>query len=95
MGGEQGQNYASGEYNNGSSPHGRGTDHKAHFLNDVPRFIPAWAGNRPFFRRTIASTAVHPRMGGEQPLILCYWYQKDGSSPHGRGTVITFWCNID
>ena len=46
MGGEQEKNKGDNEEENGSSPHGRGTEHVAILRLVNLRFIPAWAGNR-------------------------------------------------
>ena len=72
----------------GSSPHGRGTVQAfpAHPLNN--RFIPAWAGNRLSADSTALSSAVHPRMGGEQQTFYQSHAILSGSSPHGRGTEL-------
>ena len=71
----------------GSSPRGRGTVHAGIHYSDDERFIPAWAGNSCARRRTIRAAAVHPRVGGEQPLPFLRNACKLGSSPRGRGTA--------
>ncbi len=87
MGGEQTNPAALTTPNVGSSPHGRGTVHGC-LVDAAPfRFIPAWAGNRPFKAAEFWQDAVHPRMGGEQALKLGLSISVPGSSPHGRGTV--------
>ena len=53
---------------------------------DSRRFIPAWAGNRASISIPMPPSAVHPRMGGEQPFFTRQMTDYTGSSPHGRGT---------
>ncbi len=71
---------------NGSSPHGRGTEQHPALPERDFRFIPAWAGNRPWDRPGSSRPTVHPRMGGEQRPSARWYAGSAGSSPHGRGT---------
>ena len=87
MGGEQWSRDAEKAWAAGSSPHGRGTASTSQSTLKKDRFIPAWAGNRWRARSTISSASVHPRMGGEQAIAPNWFCIRNGSSPHGRGTV--------
>ena len=53
------------------------------------RFIPAWAGNRARRAGLPHSLTVHPRVGGEQTGTRKSGCPLTGSSPRGRGTVLT------
>ena len=70
----------------GSSPHGRGTRELVRPGLVVPRFIPARAGNTSASCPRFSSRTVHPRTGGEHKELADLNGNKDGSSPHGRGT---------
>ena len=52
------------------------------------RFIPACAGNSISTIRRCQSTAVHPRVCGEQFCIAVIAAGADGSSPRVRGTEL-------
>ncbi len=73
-------------FEDGSSPHARGTRQVVGVVPIPARFIPACAGNTMLIRVVGAISTVHPRMRGEHsnwrrpPLI------GRGSSPHARGT---------
>ena len=73
---------------NGSSPRGRGTHVIQGSLEEISRFIPAWAGNT--WRRFGAGRArpVHPRVGGEHGNAKRGPPSSPGSSPRGRGTPV-------
>ena len=66
MGGEQNRPNRPTNEENGSSPHGRGTENQSHGEILSIRFIPAWAGNSQQQRKNRQIGTVHPRMGGEQ-----------------------------
>ena len=86
MRGEHWTNIAIGFGINGSSPHARGTHHRADAIDVRDRFIPACAGNT---RNTLITTdqgPVHPRMRGEHQYRKIYEHDASGSSPHARGT---------
>ena len=70
----------------GSSPRGRGTPPLGDGLPLERRFIPAWAGNTSWARRSSRSPSVHPRVGGEHQKVLISTEIQPGSSPRGRGT---------
>ena len=73
----------------GPSPRGRGTRRVHRHRTAVCRSIPARAGNTTPWLALSSRTPVHPRAGGEHPLVankLDYLY---GPSPRGRGTPNT------
>ena len=70
----------------GSSPHARGTPPGRHTAAELPRFIPACAGNACSGRFPRFPPAVHPRMRGERRTGVELPPSMDGSSPHARGT---------
>ena len=70
----------------GSSPRGRGTPPHDAAGGYGPRFIPARAGNTLDHRGRRDGWTVHPRAGGEHPVIPPLQGQEGGSSPRGRGT---------
>ena len=71
----------------GSSPRVRGTDTGSRRTTGRRRFIPACAGNRPYHAHTHAHTSVHPRVCGEQELLMIRLDVETGSSPRVRGTA--------
>ena len=54
------------------------------------RFIPACAGNALIEYLSASAHAVHPRMRGERNGIEDEGLRMSGSSPHARGTPISF-----
>ena len=86
MGGEQVGGAKRKTFITGSSPHGRGTDCQVIVFATCVRFIPAWAGNSRNTRVALSTLSVHPRMGGEQGVLMTQITTPGGSSPHGRGT---------
>ncbi len=70
----------------GSSPQVRGTDQVCPGADELPRFIPAGAGNRFWTSRSVSARAVHPRRCGEQTIFISSVNLKNGSSPQVRGT---------
>ena len=73
----------------GSSPRGRGTLQRAIVLAAVRRFIPARAGNTSGSSSVPARPPVHPRAGGEHHLEEYAHAREHGSSPRGRGTLVS------
>ena len=73
-------------YSYGSSPRARGTARWRRRRRRLRRFIPACAGNRRRRWTRPRSAAVHPRVRGEQTLLVNGQRQLDGSSPRARGT---------
>ena len=71
----------------GSSPRVRGTGFAQNPLVEFDRFIPACAGNRPFFWSISRSQSVHPRVCGEQEVATVLILRPRGSSPRVRGTA--------
>ena len=71
----------------GSSPRVRGTAHKLLQPQQHKRFIPACAGNRPTCFELPRPPTVHPRVCGEQIVIVYSVFSTGGSSPRVRGTV--------
>ena len=49
------------------------------------RLIPAWAGKTKHTKTNATSTPAHPRVGGENALIMLDRPGPYGSSPRGRG----------
>jgi len=73
----------------GSSPHARGTLARQAARAAYRRFIPACAGNTFFALLFFAAAAVHPRMRGEHLDGRHLSVDRNGSSPHARGTRST------
>ena len=72
----------------GSSPRGRGKHRKPTRTRPRLGLIPAWAGKTPRgFPRGIAR-AAHPRVGGENVIMIWPTPTVRGSSPRGRGKQI-------
>ena len=71
----------------GSSPHLRGTARRHEILVELPRFIPAPAGNRNCVGLIGVTIPVHPRACGEQGHVLRERLPAGGSSPRLRGTA--------
>ena len=72
----------------GSSPRVRGTAFPRMHDEQIRRFIPACAGNRSERSGETETTAVHPRVCGEQTTMLVLCMGVSGSSPRVRGTVL-------
>ena len=70
----------------GSSPHARGTQTQLEPLEVFAGIIPACAGNTRHIHRNRAHQWDHPRMRGEHIEIAIGELDKQGSSPHARGT---------
>ena len=70
----------------GSSPRVRGTARQFGRASMLDRFIPACAGNRFEIDFPTGDYTVHPRVCGEQPLMLAFIVGICGSSPRVRGT---------
>ena len=85
VGGENVVDHWAGVIRRGSSPRGRGKQ-----ALDLPcaarsRLIPAWAGKTAGACRTWLPLGAHPRVGGENGLLLRGVDKATGSSPRGRG----------
>ena len=72
----------------GSSPRVRGTALVRAGLPARKRFIPACAGNSSNPRPAAPCLPVHPRVCGEQRMVITTPTGKTGSSPRVRGTVL-------
>ena len=72
----------------GSPPRVRGTAICHYFLQPPYRITPACAGNRSGLYWIDAILEDHPRVCGEQALVLSGCDSGDGSPPRVRGTVI-------
>ena len=70
----------------GSSPRVRGTVCRVTFDDQIPRFIPACAGNRSSDGDPDPCWSVHPRVCGEQLILKPLSRAACGSSPRVRGT---------
>ena len=75
------------EPESGSSPRGRGTPGGRGRRNRRLRFIPARAGNASARASSTRCCTVHPRAGGERPVLGRRPERSPGSSPRGRGTL--------
>ena len=84
--GEQSVNTTVAACTAGSSPRVRGTGIRFAHRARSSRFIPACAGNRIPPARRSRSTAVHPRVCGEQKIAALASALGCGSSPRVRGT---------
>ena len=71
----------------GSSPRVRGTGSRPDERPDCGRFIPACAGNRVKQGAPSSVASVHPRVCGEQRMIVRTPALMHGSSPRVRGTA--------
>ena len=74
----------------GSSPRVRGTGHSRRRDQFCGRFIPACAGNSRHPASSGHESTVHPRVCGEQAVIVMTGLRAVGSSPRVRGTGIGF-----
>ena len=84
--GERARDRISGEREDGSSPHTRGTLKNLGGFEEAARFIPAYAGNAPVSSHVSANETVHPRIRGERSWRCSRAGRRAGSSPHTRGT---------
>ena len=72
----------------GSSPRMRGTQDNWTDEGELPRFIPAYAGNASTLSVRLSTEAVHPRVCGERHVQRKKLPQAIGSSPRMRGTQL-------
>ena len=74
----------------GSSPHPRGTPIVYRGATEKPRIIPASAGNTFVSEAFKCLMGDHPRIRGEHSVYdILFWFSR-GSSPHPRGTPLSF-----
>ena len=85
VGGENLGGSAARPEDDGSSPRGRGKQcvYRSHMVSF--RLIPAWAGKTVPLPPSPTGWRAHPRVGGENFLIVEVAEKLDGSSPRGRG----------
>ena len=74
----------------GSSPHARGTPIWQLAVYGFPGIIPACAGNTANRRSRTVPAWDHPRMRGEHYADYTTGNWWVGSSPHARGTLLSF-----
>ena len=73
----------------GSSPRGRGK-HRLHHVEPLPvGLIPAWAGKTGHSRQGTTRGRAHPRVGRENPSTQADGSVLSGSSPRGRGKLVS------
>ena len=84
--GERARDRISGEREDGSSPHTRGTLKNLGGFEEAARFIPAYAGNAAGVAHALGGAQVHPRIRGERATAHSAAIFNAGSSPHTRGT---------
>ena len=89
--GEQTPGSAKATCAGGSSPPMRGTGGHVRALYARSRFIPVYAGNRSSDQPAWHTQAVHPRLCGEQGVVVDELAHVVGSSPPMRGTDIAPW----
>ena len=75
--------------NGGSSPRGRGKPVDGAFGELGPRLIPAWAGKTILILVHYCNARAHPRVGGENVDFCPREIPPEGSSPRGRGKLIS------
>ena len=71
----------------GPSPRGRGNHDCQAFHKRKAGSIPAWAGKPSSSALSLASSRVHPRVGGETAASLRSRGSRLGPSPRGRGNL--------
>ena len=87
VGGENARAFAGSDWQDGSSPRGRGKPTPPVQSPRGTRLIPAWAGKTGVGTGVGVGVWAHPRVGGEndsKPAVRLY---AEGSSPRGRGKL--------
>ena len=74
----------------GSSPRGRGKRERDPARRRAMGLIPAWAGKTKGGTTLHQGSWAHPRVGGENALLICRLKSATGSSPRGRGKLQDF-----
>ena len=74
----------------GSSPRGRGKRGEAGYECEPGRLIPAWAGKTTACVIQFTKHRAHPRVGGENGVVVLAWAWRGGSSPRGRGKQASY-----
>ena len=70
----------------GSPPRVRGTDGRGRGYGDGKRITPACAGNRLLLSGCAGAKGDHPRVCGEQIMMVSPGSKATGSPPRVRGT---------
>ena len=89
MGGENAYILNPDRLRGGSSPRGRGKPVDGAFGELGPRLIPAWAGKTILILVHYCNARAHPRVGGENVDFCPREIPPEGSSPRGRGKLIS------
>ena len=74
----------------GSSPHMRGTLFSRAFRRTRAGIIPAYAGNTALPASSATASRDHPRICGEHDAMAGKLLYSLGSSPHMRGTLLSY-----
>ena len=74
----------------GSSPRGRGKRVQFPGRAACARLIPAWAGKTRRRKPALGKHWAHPRVGGENGILVDSHLCSHGSSPRGRGKLQVF-----
>ena len=85
MGGENYERKTGQPITSGSSPRGRGKLRPGVWPRPVHGLIPAWAGKTEGWEAGGGAIRAHPRVGGENDVVLPSSVRLWGSSPRGRG----------
>ena len=85
MRGEDVLQHVHGKPNGGSPPHARGRRVPLYERMDPERITPACAGKTPERRSVTQEGRDHPRMRGEDGLLILDNEDQPGSPPHARG----------
>ena len=85
VGGENANPKSPSNCQQGSSPRGRGKQRLLRRDDAQDGLIPAWAGKTHLAYRTARAPWAHPRVGGENSLVIEHSPTVQGSSPRGRG----------
>ena len=85
MGGENSVIVVSFRSGQGSSPRGRGKRRSVSFDLRTRGLIPAWAGKTATSTMRKRRLPAHPRVGGENSVVVAVFIVRSGSSPRGRG----------
>ena len=89
VGGENASALPAGGRSSGSSPRGRGKLHVLDEPGEQDRLIPAWAGKTRSGPGRSRRPGAHPRVGGENALLRDVFLSENGSSPRGRGKLVS------
>ena len=90
MGGENYERKTGQPITSGSSPRGRGKLRPGVWPRPVHGLIPAWAGKTEGWEAGGGAIRAHPRVGGENDVVLPSSVRLWGSSPRGRGKLFDY-----